>query len=61
MSGTLAALRQAAAVLLAEAPLPVVRATLRGLLTDTDRRASGKSDRATAAGIGPESARFVSS
>jgi hypothetical protein len=36
MSGTLIALRQAATVLLAEAPLPVVRATLRALLTDTD-------------------------
>ena len=36
MTGTLAALRQAAAVLLAEAPLPVVRATLRALLTDTE-------------------------
>src|SRR6516165_4845478 len=36
MSGTLAALRQAATVLLAEAPLPVVRATLRALLADTE-------------------------
>jgi hypothetical protein len=36
MSGTLAVLRQAAAVLLAEAPLPVVRATLRALLADTE-------------------------
>jgi len=36
MSGTLDALRQAATVLLAEAPLPVVRATLRALLADTE-------------------------
>jgi hypothetical protein len=36
MSGTLAALRQAVTVLLAEAPLPVVRATLRALLADTE-------------------------
>jgi hypothetical protein len=38
MSGTdpLAALRHAATVLLAEAPLPVVRATLRTLLADTE-------------------------
>jgi hypothetical protein len=38
MSGTdpLAALRHAATVLLAEAPLPVVRATLRALLADTE-------------------------
>ena len=36
MSGTLAALRQAATVLLAEAPLPVVRAMLRALLADTE-------------------------
>ena len=36
MTGTLAALRQAATVLLAEAPLPVVRATLRALLADTE-------------------------
>jgi hypothetical protein len=36
MSGTLAALRQPATVLLAEAPLPVVRATLRALLADTE-------------------------
>ena len=36
MSGTLAALRQAATVLLAEAPLPVVRATLRALLADAE-------------------------
>jgi hypothetical protein len=38
MAGTdpLSALRQAATVLLAEAPLPVVRATLRTLLADTE-------------------------
>ena len=38
MPGTdpLPALRQAATVLLAEAPLPVVRATLRALLADTE-------------------------
>jgi hypothetical protein len=36
MSGSLAALRQAATVLLAEAPLPVVRATLLALLADTE-------------------------
>jgi hypothetical protein len=36
MSGTLAALRQAATVLLAEAPLPLVRATLRALLADAE-------------------------
>jgi hypothetical protein len=35
MSGTLAVLRQAATVLLAEAPLPVVRATLRALLAES--------------------------
>ena len=36
MSEILVALRQAATVLLAEAPLPVVRATLRALLADTE-------------------------
>jgi hypothetical protein len=38
MPGTdpLSALRQAATVLLAEAPLPVIRATLRALLADTE-------------------------
>jgi hypothetical protein len=36
MSEILVALRQAATVLLAEAPLPVVRATLRALLADAE-------------------------
>jgi hypothetical protein len=42
MSGTdpLPAFRQAATVLLAEAPLPVVRATLRALLAETEMAAT---------------------
>jgi hypothetical protein len=42
MSGTLCALRQAATVLLAEASLPVVRATLRALLAETETAAPAR-------------------